>query len=677
MSSRSTQSRRGGRGASPGSLARARRGLAGIAALLGGALATAGSGLHASGDGGSPKLGSSLASLAAALPPAPELGEPEADPLSAAEIRREPKTGHVRRLQGRIEVPAARSPRDAAARFLRGRAAAFGLSNSLAELQEAGAIESLTGTHLHYRQRYAGLPVFDGRLAVHTDAGTAVTGVEQDLVPIDRPAPLAAPGTPARAIAAGLRLLPAGTPLRFAPAAEPGVWVDRGVPRTGWRVQLATRSPAADWELLVDAATGQVVSARNRACYATGSGRIFAPNPVATSGNGRLTDGDDRDSPELQAETVVRPLLGLDGTGFLQGEWASTASTWAFSRAKRPDLQFNFPRSDPRFGEVMAYYWVDANRRYLMSLGFDSVLARPVRIDVNGTEDDNSFFSPFAGELTFGTGGVDDAEDADIILHETGHAIQHSLVPGYGLSDEAGAIGEGFGDYWAASFSAGVGPRAPEWDVFIAEWDAVSYRFSSPPFLRRVDSPKRYPGSIIGEVHADGELWSAALWQIRTLLGRQRADTIIVESNFSLPANAGFVDGCQALLRANRSLYGGADEEGIVEILTDRGFLTPGRLKLSTNNLVFGAGKRGGTVRRTVSIKNRGTGVLTGFVGSLAAPYRVAAGGGSFSLEARQQRTVYVDWTPGTGAARPAELRITSSDPSTPVAVVTLTARAK
>src|SRR3712207_7035090 len=40
--------------------------------------------------------------------------------------------------------------------------------------------------------------------------------------------------------------------------------------------------------------------------------------------------------------------------------------------------------------------------------------------------------SPFTKNVTFGNGGVDDAEDADIILHELGHAIHDNQVPGWG-----------------------------------------------------------------------------------------------------------------------------------------------------------------------------------------------------------------------------------------------------
>ena len=54
--------------------------------------------------------------------------------------------------------------------------------------------------------------------------------------------------------------------------------------------------------------------------------------------------------------------------------------------------------------------------------------------------------------LHMGDGGVDDAEDADVIVHELGHAIQDAQVPGFGpgTKTEQAAIGEGFGDFLAA-----------------------------------------------------------------------------------------------------------------------------------------------------------------------------------------------------------------------------------
>ena len=49
--------------------------------------------------------------------------------------------------------------------------------------------------------------------------------------------------------------------------------------------------------------------------------------------------------------------------------------------------------------------------------------------------------------INFGEGGVDDAEDADVILHELGHGI-HDWITNGSLSQVDG-LSEGMADYWA------------------------------------------------------------------------------------------------------------------------------------------------------------------------------------------------------------------------------------
>ena len=91
-------------------------------------------------------------------------------------------------------------------------------------------------------------------------------------------------------------------------------------------------------------------------------------------------------------------------------------------------------------------------------------------VRINQLGYDNSFDDAAEDELRFGKGGVDDAEDAEVILHEYGHAIHFSQ--NFGFGGEGGAISEGFGDYWAVDGLAISSRRRPTRPC-VADWDSV------------------------------------------------------------------------------------------------------------------------------------------------------------------------------------------------------------
>jgi zinc metalloprotease ZmpB len=66
-----------------------------------------------------------------------------------------------------------------------------------------------------------------------------------------------------------------------------------------------------------------------------------------------------------------------------------------------------------------------------------------------------------------------------------------------------------------------------------------------PHCLRRVDGNKHYPEDLVGEVHADGEIWSRALWDIHRALGARLADTIIIRAQFRFTPDISMPDAAQ------------------------------------------------------------------------------------------------------------------------------------
>ncbi len=310
----------------------------------------------------------------------------------------------------------------------------------------------------------------------------------------------------------------------------------------------------------------------------TGTGQVFFPNPVASLQDQSLTDQKDANYPALQPAYQVVTLTNLDGSGYLRGDWANIRSETgnpAFSSTNT----FIYTRDDDRFEQVMAYYWVTEAQKYIQSLGFGTTYPPVNResqdIRINQLGYDNSFSWDKKDLLRFGKGGVDDAEDAEVILHEYGHAIQDSQMnpPGFGNSVEAGSIGEGFGDYWAVTVSNVIAPTPDP--ACVADWDSVSYTSRVPHCLRRVDTDLHYPADLSGEVHHDGQIWSRALWDIRNALGHVKADTIILDAQFSFAPDTSMPAAAQTTVDTAAALYGSAAANTVKQAFVDRGILQP------------------------------------------------------------------------------------------------------
>jgi Zn-dependent metalloprotease len=162
-----------------------------------------------------------------------------------------------------------------------------------------------------------------------------------------------------------------------------------------------------------------------------------------------------------------------------------------------------------------------------------------------------------------------------VILHEYGHAIHFSQNFSF-ASEEAGAISEGFGDYWAVTVSDVVDRSlgVPQLEPLpcVADWDSVSYTRDVPHCLRRVDENLHYPADLNGEVHHDGQIWSRALWDIRNALGNRKADTIILQGSFDFPGTT-MPALATSTVQAAQRLYGNGAANAVRQAFVARGIL--------------------------------------------------------------------------------------------------------
>lgn len=421
--------------------------------------------------------------------------------------------------------------------------------------------ESLTGTHCRYREYLNGIPTerYETR-PCSGGGGQAILAVQQSVE------------------TGALRRL----------------WVDGRLVRR----EIAGEHTLAPFAEDYDVETGELVR-RIPLYFQAKPARVFDPNPVVALNDPALQDRNDDATAVPPAAYRDVELERTAELGPLRGSHVTLVDR-QLPAVEPPDVSESlvFDRAHDGFEAVQAYFHVDRNQEYLQSLGYRGargVVAYAIEVDahaVNGN--DNSVFLPNFnrigfGSLYFGDGGTDDAEDADLIVHEYGHAILEWIAPGTfsgGFGSEARAMGEGFGDYWA--FSAHRAQRAASGrDPYcFADWDArcweddpsqqCSYRAGSD-CLRRLDSTRTMAEyeriESPGAEHRNGTIWSSALREIHEQAGRETTDRIVIESIFGVPPHPTFAMVAQRMIEADRLLHNGTNTSVICSAMMSRGIL--------------------------------------------------------------------------------------------------------
>ncbi|MEO8216613.1 MAG: proprotein convertase P-domain-containing protein [Acidobacteriota bacterium] len=466
------------------------------------------------------------------------------------------------------------------------------------DLRLSARRQSLTGVHFVYQQFLDSEPVIGGALHVDVDRSGNITELHNrvgrltSLQParLDEDQSLAALRRNSPGLVLGdveertIVLLRAGADVRRA-----------------WRI-VTHVSATEPYEFFVDAATGELLL--QQALFFNAAARVFDPNPVVKLNSAGLQDQNDAAGAVPEAAYSNVELQGLSGSGPLAGPNVRIVDReQPFTTAADVSLPLTFDRSIPAFEEVMVYFHLDRSQRYLQSLGYTGplrIVAAPLEVDAHGGVADNSFYTlegPGQGRIYFGDGGVDDAEDADIVLHEYGHAIHDSIAPGVFMgpsSSEGRAISEGFGDYWAFSsnfLSTVDSGRDPfcigDWDARCA--DGPSSNCSYPKgadCLRRVDSSKTMDDFIFsnsaGTEHRNGEIWSSSLRRLFVSLtqrygrdeGRKTSDRLVLEGMYGTPPSPTFKVVARQIIDADRILYGGANSAAICAAMVPAKILT-------------------------------------------------------------------------------------------------------
>lgn len=452
----------------------------------------------------------------------------------------------------------------------------YNISEDLSEVKLINTKKSPGGNYAYFEQMLYGIPVYSSFFTVALNSGDTVIYVNNEFrnvkkYGIEEPTPKISPDE-AIALAKNYLDILGEINGKILPELVYFESNDVGL-ELAWQVNMIADKPFGCWLIMVNANNGRIIHASNEAMNIDGSGMVYNPNPLTsaqlTSYGGNFVDNNDLTNSDLDNERVqvaLRDIIYENGVYSLKGPYCNVSGSPTFTDKDA----FNFTRDQDGFEAVMAYYNIDLAGRYVESLGyFEDCLGEFLVYPLWGQSGSSYYVvsvdandKPVRHYIGFGHGGVDDAEDAEIIWHEYGHALQRSI--GHKITNSL-TIGEGSADYWACSYSRSISSF---------NW-ATLFEWGLDGNTRRADVNWVYPNYPFYNIdgYHDGQLWSSVLMENWEDLGRTVTDRLLLESYNIWGSVVGILDAAEAFMLADRQLYGGEHLCTIIEHFNNHGLV--------------------------------------------------------------------------------------------------------
>lgn len=288
--------------------------------------------------------------------------------------------------------------------------------------------------------------------------------------------------------------------------------------------------------------------------------KVFKPDPLTSTGvsyGAPYIDDNDNNlgwfSPAYIQVDIPATFETGNNTFYLENKWVVIEDfqnpVAAPAISITPDFYFN--RSESGFEDVNIMYHISNFHDYISSIGYDTLMDDIITVDAHGMLGaDNSMFNRNGGSptLNFGTGGVDDGEDADVIIHEYSHALSWSANNNDNFSTSRSGLDEGLSDYFATSYSRSINPFG--WEKMFS-WDGHNEYWGG----RVANTPNNYPGAM--NIYAIGEIWNAAMSAIWTDLGQIVTDKLMLESMHFFTNSTTLPEAAVYLLQSDTILFNG------------------------------------------------------------------------------------------------------------------------
>jgi Zn-dependent metalloprotease len=528
-----------------------------------------------------------------------------------------------------LSEPQTGAPDTVARGFLQQHANMFALSGAdIANLTLTNEDNDAGATFLSYAQTVRGIKVFEGDVKVVVNGNGEVLNVREGfLAPQQKikttPALSEAQGIAKAFEYAGRTVLPSfaetkaratkGDPSKFANPLSPdyeeviselNVLRVNDATRLAWHV-YTDAGPNEWYETLVDARTGELLYRHNLYVFEA-QGTVFTEDPDAAA----------RVLVSFVGDTTINTASGWMGTSttttgnnveaYLDTDAnnapdPNNGANLSNGHATSATQNFTFPFDtavDPRTQQAAVvtnlFYYCNIMHDFSYRLGFtesagnfqtdnfarggianDSVRAEAQ--DGSGTNNAN-FATPPDGQrprmqqflFTAPNPDRDSGVDSDVVFHEYGHGISNRLI-GNGSTalsgTQSGAMGEGWSDYWATTLNN---------DGVMGEYVTQNptrgvRRAAYTVPANAVHDSYADVGAGGFEVHNDGEVWAAALWDLRTQLGAAITDRIVLNGMKFTPTRPSFLNARDGILQADQNLNAGANRCAIWAVFARHG----------------------------------------------------------------------------------------------------------
>jgi uncharacterized protein (TIGR03437 family) len=507
---------------------------------------------------------------------------------------------------GKTLSPASdRDPDQIARTFLRDNAGVFSFAQSEIDQLRLDVRDVTPGaTHLVYNQTVNGIDVFQGQIkftlsksgeVIQVGSSEAVPGLTASTVPRLRPedAELVA-RTASRAETAG-KLLRAPELVIFP--------LDAATARLAYRLYLEVDATQL-FEILIDAQNGKLLFRHNAYVHAV-QGRVWTQAPT-TGGSRQLVTFPDGWLPAGVTVTTGNNVdVFLDTNGDDRPDTGTTPELQN-GRPTSASQVFDFafgdgtvgmnPRNSKGAAGTNLFYLVNTAHDYYYSLGFnetagnfqtdnfgkggvggDAVIAEAQNLFLTN----NAAFGPTPegiaprirmGLFTRGTSSLTDDLDSDydgqVVIHEYGHGVSTRLVGGRSSTScldqiQSGAMGEGWSDYFSISFF-----NNPVEGAYLTQNPVRGIRRQS---YEGYTFTYEDVGNSGYEVHDDGEIWAATLWDLRKSLGQSITDHLVIDGLKATPCNPSMTDARDAILTADLATNDGTNRLPIWTVFAKHG----------------------------------------------------------------------------------------------------------